>query len=259
MYTFLYTCPYSLCFIVTAMNPSTLSCLRSEWRALGSSSASSTAYCRLAGLEPVIAEVRASNLAELVVALRSSSDLLSADKAAAIVGAMVHSAGVDPLIPRAIVQALLPGLCALPRRVDTRAVPWSGDLDAFFADALSFLWEQITRWSGTERAYAAGDLLSRVRWRLVRLQSTERPHHEHQVALPGGLETIHSVASRSGPELLASAIIEAMEAGLEPVAAVALYGTRVLGLSLTELAARTGTSRATLTRHRDRAIAVLAA
>ena len=51
-----------------------------------------------------------------------------------MIAAMLRSADVDALIPRAIIQALIPGVLALSRRIDVAGGPWC-DLDAFYADA----------------------------------------------------------------------------------------------------------------------------
>jgi hypothetical protein len=61
----------------------------------------------------------------------------------------VRSAGVHALVPRAIIEALIPGVLALPWRFDLTEGPWL-DLDAFHADAVSALWEL------TIIAYASG-------------------------------------------------------------------------------------------------------
>jgi hypothetical protein len=142
--------------MVGAMDSQTIRQLRNEWRALGSSGAARTACHRLAECEPVIARLDVDDLAELVTALSPSSAALSRNEAAAVIAAMLKSAAIDPLIPRAIIQALVPGILGLARQLDGTAAPW-GDLDTFYGDAISCLFEQITTWSGTLRPYAAGE------------------------------------------------------------------------------------------------------
>ena len=161
--------------MVTAMDSPTIRPLRTQWQALGTAPHSRTACQRLAASEPVISHLQVNDLAELVDVLLLSSHRLSRNEAAAVIAAMLRSAGVDVLVPRAIIQALIPGVVALSRRIDTADGPWC-DLDQFFVDAISSLWEQIITWSGTTRPYAAGDLLSGIRTRLRTLQASERRH-----------------------------------------------------------------------------------
>ena len=161
--------------MVAVMDSPTIRQLRTEWQALGPAPHSRTACLRLAACEPVISHLQVNDLAELVDVLSLSSHRLSRNEAAAVIAAMLRSAGVDVLIARAIIQALIPGVVALSRRIDTADGPWC-DLDHFFVDAISSLWEQTITWSGTTRPYAAGDLLSGVRTRLRTLQASERRH-----------------------------------------------------------------------------------
>src|ERR1039458_5009286 len=154
------------------MDSPTIQRLRSEWQALGTAPPSRSACHRLAESEPVVAALQVGDLAELISALSLSSDRLSRHKAAAVIAAMLRSADVDVLIPRAIIQALIPGGLALSRRIDVAGGPWS-HLDPFYADAISALWELTMTWSGTNRPYAAGDLLSAVRTRMRTLQASE--------------------------------------------------------------------------------------
>jgi hypothetical protein len=171
------------------MDSPTIRCLRGEWLAIGTTPQSAAARHRLAQCEPVVADLGVENLAELVAALSPSSLRLTRNDAAGVIAAMVRGAQIDPLIPRAVVQALIPGVLILSRRFDLAEGPWC-DLDAFHADAVSALWELTTSWSCTHRPYAAGDLLSGVRTRLRTLQSNERRHRSRQSASPAGLDAL---------------------------------------------------------------------
>jgi DNA-directed RNA polymerase specialized sigma24 family protein len=221
--------------MVVDMNSPTISRLRTEWQALGTAPPSSAACHRLAEIEPLVAHLEVNNLAELAAALSLSSGRLSSREAAAVIAAMLRGADADVLIPRAIIQALIPGVLALPQRVDTADGPWC-DLDAFYADAISALWELTTSWSGTHRPYAAGDLLSAVRTRLRTLQATERRHRCRQTSSPDPLDTLPASIGRTGEELLAAALVDATGHGLTIADAAVLYATRVLGMSLAEVA-----------------------
>jgi DNA-directed RNA polymerase specialized sigma24 family protein len=182
----------------------------------------------------MVADLKVGNLAELVAALSISSGRLSSREATAVIAAMLRGADADVLIPRAIIQALIPGILALPRSLDLADGPWC-DLDAFYADAISALWELTTSWSGTHRPYAAGDLLSAVRTRLRTLQAAERRHRCRQ-ASPAALDTLPASIGRTGEELLAAALVDATAHGLTIADAAVLYATRVLGMSLAEVA-----------------------
>jgi len=238
---------------MTVMDSPTIRRLRSDWQAIGNTPHSSTACHRLAECESVVADLEVGNLAELVAALSISSGGLSRNEAAEVITAMLRSADVDALVPRAIIEALIPGILALPRSLDLADGPWS-DLDAFHADAVSALWEQIITWSGTTHPYAAGDLLSGVRTRLRTLQSSERRHRCRQSGTPGELDTLPASIGRTGEELLAAALVDATGHGLTIADAAVLYATRVLGMSLTEVADIAGVPAAHLRRRRRNAI-----
>jgi hypothetical protein len=206
----------------------------------------------------VVADLEVGDLAELVAALSPSSARLSRNEAAAVVAAMLRSADVDELIPRAIVQALIPGVLALSRRFDSADGPWS-DLDHFLVDAISCLWEQIITWSGTTHPYAAGDLLSGVRTRLRTLQASERRHRCRRVDSPDALDLIPASIGRTGEELLAAELIDATGHRLTPADATVLYSTAVLGMSVVEVADHTGESVVRLRRRRRNVIAGMVA
>jgi hypothetical protein len=199
-----------------------------------------------------------NNLGELVAALSPTSGGLSRDEAASVIAAMLHSATLDPLIPRAIIQALIPGILGLARRIDATAPPWN-DLDAFYGDAVSCLFEQITTWSGTRRPYAAGDLLSGVRTKLRTLQMSERRHRSRRLDSSDALEALPGSIGPSGEELLAASIHEAAGEGLAASEGAVLYATRVLGLPLVEVAELTGISVRRLGRQRSHAVAFVVA
>jgi hypothetical protein len=206
----------------------------------------------------VVAALRVGDLAELIAALSLSSDRLSRHEAAAVIAAMLRSAHVDALIPRAIIQALIPGVLALSRRIDIAGGPWC-DLDAFYADAISALWELTMSWSGANRPYAVGDLLSAVRTRLRTLQASEHRHRSHQTNTPKALDTLPTWSGRTGQELLATAIADATGHGLNPTNAAILYATRVLGMTFDEVAGLAGIPAHHLRRRRLNAIGQMVA
>ena len=120
------------------MDSPTIRHLRSEWLAIGTTAKSSDAGHRLAQCEPVVDRLEVGNLAELVATLSISSGRLSRNEAAEVITAMLRSAEVDALVPRAIIEALIPGILAFPRSLDLADGPWC-DFDAFYGDAISVL------------------------------------------------------------------------------------------------------------------------
>src|ERR1035441_5612165 len=104
------------------MDSPTIRHLRTEWQAIGTTPQSIAACHRLAQCEPVVADLEVGNLAELVAALSLSSGRLSRNEAAEVITAMLRSAEVDALVPRAIIEALIPGLLAIPRRFEPAQV-----------------------------------------------------------------------------------------------------------------------------------------
>jgi hypothetical protein len=104
------------------MDSPTIRHLRTEWLAIGTTPQSAAACHRLAQCEPVVDRLKVDNLAELVDALSPSSGRLSRNEAAEVITAMLRSADVHALVPRATIEALIPGLLALPRRAPTATI-----------------------------------------------------------------------------------------------------------------------------------------
>jgi DNA-directed RNA polymerase specialized sigma24 family protein len=68
------------------------------------------------------------------------------------------------------------------------------------------------------------------------------------------LDTVSASIGRTGEELLAAAIVDAIGHGLTIADAAVLYATRVLGMSLTEVAQLAGMPAGHLRRQRRNAI-----
>ncbi|HVC14194.1 MAG TPA: hypothetical protein VND62_04965 [Acidimicrobiales bacterium] len=244
-----------------------LDVLARDWESLRRTPASHDALEALARAEPDIARLGASNLGDVVDALigstpadwRTGRGSAERDRAAALFRVVLRSTSAHPLVSRALVQALVPGLVGVGRRL-----AWGKDgewdsQDAFTVDAITTTWEVVQEWSGQDRAYAVLDVLSAVRCRLHR--RIRRHHTLHRTEhLTSGDEPLEEPAT-SGPsdaEELAKAI-DRERGHLDPADAVVLYAHRVLGYSLSELAASSGHSRRFLAARRDRAVAALLA
>ncbi len=69
------------------------------------------------------------------------------------------------MIPRALLQALVPGLLSVAKRLSWgRGGDWESG-GPFFSDLVTTAWEVIADWAGQDRPYAALDLLSAIRCR----------------------------------------------------------------------------------------------
>ncbi len=241
--------------------------LARDWEARRHSQASRDALQALAHAEPDVAAVGAADLGDLVDALACSSRSAwqarkcrnERDHAGALFRAVLRSGRVHPFVSRALLQALVPGLVGVARRLTWgKGGEWD-DPGAFFVDAITTAWEVVEDWSGQDRTYAVLDVLSAVRCRLRRrilrhcdLQRSERPASED--------ENLSKPTSSFGSDAdeLARAI-EREHSVLDSGDAAVLYAQRVLGYTLSELSSCSGHSRRFLAARRDRAVAVLIA
>jgi hypothetical protein len=235
--------------------------LTTDWEAIEHSGESRDAVRALGDAEPEVASLGAHDLGELIGALRKARGTTARDRAARAVAAMVRSQHVHRLIPRAILQAILPGLVNVARRLAWgRGGDWD-DGGAFFADLVTTAWEVIVDWSGQDRDFAVLDLLSAVRCR-ARRQLLHQRSARDRVLL--GLEPDDAPLARPANggtdlDLLARALDELAEGGFDRADAAVLYANRVLGMSMAELVRLTGRPRKQLQAGHDRAREALCA
>jgi len=225
-----------------------------DWRAISRGSESIRALELLAAKEPEVAATHALDLEELVGLLRGTIGDPSATWAPRVLQAMLRAQSVHPLISRAILQALVPGLVTVARRLSWGSGGDWIDGGTFFSDLITTAWEVITEWRGEDRPYALLDLLSAVRCRMRRQILSRRSARE--IAVGPELERRLGVRASGGIsdlEVLARTIEDLAGNQLDPTDAAVLYGNRVLGLSMTELARMTGRSRRFLADRRRRA------
>ena len=235
--------------------------LTAEWTAIRRTPDSRTALRLLRDAEPLVAAVGGTDLGDLVTAIGGAEGTEARDRSAAVLRAMVRSQTVHPLVARAILQAMLPGLINVARRLGWGS---GGDWDggaAFFGDVLTTAWEVIADWAGQDRPYAAGDLLSAVRCRLRRQVLGQRDRRRRVV---GGLDpeapALNEALATEGTDdldQLARSIVELAGPGVEPLDTAVLYGSCVLGLTVAELARLAGITRRQVGKRRERAARAL--
>jgi hypothetical protein len=234
--------------------------LSAEWETVGRGRESQRVWRALTKREPDLASGGISDLYDLVAHLRDAPGNGDRTAAALVVRAMLRSEGIDPLLARAILQAILPGLVSVARRLSWGAGGDWPDGGTFFSDLVTTAWEVITSWSGQDRQYAVLDLLSAIRCRMRR----QFIGGERTRSLPLSPEIDDCLATQSSIGLtaldeLAVAIEEHVSRGLDPIDGAVLYGVRVLGLTTAELARISGRSRRYLSGCRIRAEAHLRA
>jgi hypothetical protein len=235
--------------------------MTADWYARCRTADSREALARLAGAERVVAALGATDLGDVVAALARPGSVADREGAARVLQAMVRSQGVHPLVPRAILQALVPGLVAAARRLSWGSGgDWQGP-GPFLADVLTTAWEVIMEWAGQDRDYAVLDVLSAVRCRLRRQVLRQRASRE-RLALgldPDGCRRPQWTWGTTDLDELAHAIDEALHRDLDPFDAAVLYGSRVLGYSVAELARMSGRSARHVVGRRDEAVRKLLA
>lgn len=244
--------------------------LNAEWAVVARSPGSRAALAGLAGADPAIASLGVGDLGELVDLLPDGARRarrpararrLDGRSSAAVVAAMLRHQDVHPLVPRAIVQALLPGLVGVARRLSWGSGGEWRDGGAFLADAVTTAWEVVVEWTGHDRPYAVLDLLSAVRCRMRRQLLRHRACAEWPLRDGRSGEDAEEAGGGASTDLdeLAHAIDEEWGRGLDPEDAAILYAHRVLGYTIAELAELTGRSRRYLSDRRDRAAGALIA
>ncbi len=237
--------------------------LKSEWEVLGRSKDAELALGNLANLESGIAVLALDNLGDLLEYILGVTGREQRARSAELLRAMLRSSSAHPLIPRAILQCLIPGLIGVARRLRWgHGGDWE-DGGSFFSDLLGCAWEVIQDWSDQDRPYAVLDLLSAIRCRMRRIilsQSSTRievPLEVNSLELVD--ESPYSTSGATSLEQLARAIEDLSGHGLDKADAAVIYAHRVLGLSIAELSRISGCSSRRLYAGRTRAEQLLCA
>src|SRR5579875_3097425 len=183
--------------------------LIAEWESIGRSAPAVRALRLVAERDPLISSLThggssgtspCTTLDELMEHMRRASGRQSREQAAEVIRVMLREAALDPLVPRFILQALLPGLISVAGRLRWgRGGDWDG-ADDFFADLLSTAWTVVHDWSGQDRRYAVLDLLSAVRCRMRRVLMRARDHARSTGSLNPALAQSLTAESETGVE-----------------------------------------------------------
>jgi DNA-directed RNA polymerase specialized sigma24 family protein len=189
---------------------------------------------------------------DVILHMRQASGCRRREEAAALVRIMLRHAEVDPLIPRFLLQAMLPGMVTVSAKLQWgRGGDW-GDPSEFFSELLSTAWEVVTDWSGQDRPYAVLDLLSAIRCRMRRQLLRAKHHRQQHDRFTPELMAHKPTPSESDLEVLARTLIELRLDGMRQDEVGVLYAQHVLGYSISELAVVTGRDRRALYARRDR-------
>ena len=247
--------------------------LNSEWRTLGRSPAAVRALQYLADRDQTVsALVRGApdgptplatppcaTPCDLIDHMRHATGSRAREEAAALIRTMLREAPGDALIVRFLIQALLPGLLTVAKRLR-----WGqgGDWDdgsEFFSETLSVTWMVLFDWSGQDRPYAVLDLLSAIRCRMRRQLFHAKDQRQLQVHMAPGWSEPRATHSETDLEVLARTLIDLRQEGMKAEDVEVLYAHHVLGFSIAELAKVTGRDRRSLYAGRDRGVRRLCA
>jgi DNA-directed RNA polymerase specialized sigma24 family protein len=196
---------------------------------------------------------------DLIEHMRQATGSRGREEAAALVRVLLREAPVDPLIVRCLIQALLPGLLTIAKRLRWgQGGDWDDGSD-FFSEVLSTTWMVLFEWSGQDRPYAVLDLLSAIRCRVRRQLFRARDSQQLHVHMRSGVNEPRVVHSETDLEVLTRTLIDLRREGMRPEDVEVLYAHHVLGFSIAELAAVTGRDRRSLYARRDRGLRRLCA
>jgi hypothetical protein len=236
--------------------------LNAEWRTLGRSPAAVRILHALAERDPELDRLVHGTGAEgpgtcptpydLITFMGQAAGRQPREQAAGLVRVLLREAGVDPLVPRFLLQALIPGMVSIAARLRWgQGGDWS-DGSEFFTELVSTTWEVVTDWAGQDRPYAVLDVLSAARCRIRRQLFRERDLRKRQVRMTPEVTAQRTAHSETDLEQLTRTLIDLHRQGMQPDEVGVMYAQHVLGYSISELAAVTGRNRRALYARRDR-------
>ena len=230
-----------------------------EWQSIGRARPAMEALERVATRDPVLADLvdgtgdrpaRCPTPCDLLAHMHRARGRAERVEAAHLVRVLLREADADPLLHRMLVQALVPGLITVARKLQWgRGGNWQ-DGEEFFGELLSTTWFVIQEWSGQDRPYAILDLLSAIRCRVRRQLFRAKDLQCHTVPLHD--TTDREARTETDLEQLARMLIDLRRDGMRTEEVQVLYSQHVLGYSIAELAAATGRDRRALYARRDR-------
>ena len=233
--------------------------MTAEWQSIGRASPAVAALERVATRDPVLSELvlgtggrpaRCPTPCDLLARMHRARGRAEREEAAHLVRVLLREADAEPFLQRLLVQALVPGLITVARKLQWgRGGPWL-DGEEFFGELLSTTWFVLQEWAGQDRRYAVLDLLSAIRCRVRRQLFRAKD-------LQGRTVSLHDAADREARsetdlEQLARMLIDLRLEGMRTEEVQVLYSQHVLGYSIAELAAATGRDRRALYARRDR-------
>jgi DNA-directed RNA polymerase specialized sigma24 family protein len=235
--------------------------LAAEWQSLGRTRAGVRALESVARRDPGLARlVHGTPTAppacptpfDLVEYLRRAKGRSQREDAARLIRVLLREAEGDPYISRLLVQALVPGLVTLAKKLQWgKGGEWR-DATEFFGDVLATTWLVLQEWSGQDRPYAVLDLLSAIRCRLRRQLFRAKDQGGRTTTMEPAHTESPSSRQETDLEELARLLIELRREGMRADEVQVLYAQHVLGFSIAELAAITGRDRRVLYARRDR-------
>jgi hypothetical protein len=236
--------------------------LNAEWRTLGRSPAAVRVLHALAERDPGLARLvhgtgpkqpgDCPTPYDLIAFMGRASGRQPREQAAGLVRVLLREAGLDPMVPRVLLQALIPGMLTIAARLRWgQGGDWS-DGSEFFTELVSTTWEVIADWSGQDRPFAVLDVLSAARCRIRRQLFRERDLRRQHVRLTPDVTAQRTSHSETDLEQLTRTLIDLHQQGMQPEEVGVMYAQHVLGYSISELAAVTGRNRRSLYARRDR-------
>ena len=226
--------------------------LDAEWQRLACGPRARRALMRWAVAHSELAGI--GNFDELLARRRDP------DAATELLAALAALAPGDPLAVRVLLQALVPGLIRLSCTVGF------DDPDAL-DNMVTLAWERIATYPTTRHGRVAANVLLDVRKRYRQLRELDHPRRRHQgdwqLNTTDG-ESDEAIAERLAPaasaedQVLERAILDELRtiAGqgvISPAALSVVVQTRIIGKTVSEIAADSGISRNTLMARRFRA------
>ena len=232
--------------------------LDAEWRRLARSPRARRALIRWRVTQPVFTVV--DDFGDLLERRREDPDV-----AQELLLALAALAPDDELAARVLLQAVVPAVVRLSLTAG------HGDRDALDV-MLALAWERIRTYPATRHGSVAGNIKLDVLKRYQQHREIDRPLRRHQRDAaggdPGGLDSDESLAERRlataaaeevaldrlGLDGLVGVLADCRRQGVVSEPALRLIvQTRIAGEPITELAARSGVNRNTLTAQRFRA------